>query len=104
MTLLHYLLWVFSNDKQEFNIFRMTGLAGSLVVAILILTYCIYLVQDFFDILKYEIRANQKAARVATPANEKQEPAATSQKSAGTSTAVSSNSEQTEKRETRVKF
>ncbi len=90
--------------SRKYNIFHLTGLAGSLVVAILIITYCIYLVQDFFDILKYEIRANQKAAAVPTPANEKQEPVATSQKSAGTSTAVSSSSEQTEKRETRVKF
>ena len=37
-----------------------TGLAGSLVVAIVIITYCIYLVQDFFDILKYEVRGGSR--------------------------------------------
>jgi uncharacterized membrane protein YcjF (UPF0283 family) len=47
----------------------MTGLAGSLVVAIVIITYCIYLVQDFFDILKYEMRASQK--QEASSTNEK---------------------------------
>jgi len=35
---------------------QMLGYAVSLIGAVCVLAYCIYIVQDFFDILKYEIR------------------------------------------------
>jgi len=39
----------------------LLGLSVSLVVAITTILYCIYVVQDYFDILKYEQRARRKS-------------------------------------------
>ena len=56
---LNYLvLYVNTDCGGECSI--LLGYAASMVAAMVVLMYCIYLVQDFFDILKYTIRQKEK--------------------------------------------
>jgi len=55
-----YYLVLYVNTECGGDCTVLLAYATSLVGAVIILTYCIYLVQDFFDVLKYEVKEKKE--------------------------------------------
>ncbi len=59
----YYLVLYVLTDECGEDCPILIGLACTLISAVIVLAYCIYLVQDYFDVLKYVIREKKEKSR-----------------------------------------